>query len=307
MKLVLYGDPHCKFHEAIFAMCRSKGIDIEHTKDFERVKRCDYDILYSTNNIFSPDLIDENIKIIFGPQLWVFPEPPFVGPFDEKNKKRCVYNCLSKWVEDYCKEFSDSFAHDFYAFPFSVNFEKFSPAFPPVHPTQRIDCILYSKLRAVAYLEATVRILQEKGIVYRIFKYGSYKEQDYLENLRKAKFMLTLDRHESQGYALQEAMATGVPLLVFESKDMYEEKPDGVNSIYEKYRIEGKKLLSTCVPYWDDEMCGIKIDDFDDMPSAIDKMMVEYTKFNPREYIVKTLSPEKCMDKILDYFGLQAP
>jgi FkbM family methyltransferase len=113
--------------------------------------------------------------------------------------------------------------------------------------------------------------------------------------------MLTLDAHESQGFGLEEAMSSGVPLLVMDAASMYDEMDNGVNATYEHLRPN--KLFATSVPYWSDE-CGIKITKQSELSDAIDKILITYDSFTPRDYIVRTLSDEVCMRRILDYFNL---
>jgi chitinase len=111
--------------------------------------------------------------------------------------------------------------------------------------------------------------------------------------------MLVLDAHESQGFALQEAMSCNVPLLVIDAMSMYDEKCDGINSVYDF--LKPKKLSATSVPYWSHE-CGVKINESNDLSDSIDKIMSN--KYTPREYIVRTLSDNVCMKRIIDYFQL---
>ncbi len=113
--------------------------------------------------------------------------------------------------------------------------------------------------------------------------------------------MIVIGRHESQGFALQDAMSCDIPLLVADVKSMYEETTNGGKSfIYENYKP--KKLLATCVPYWSDE-CGIKFTEISEFSDKLDKMLETWETFTPREYIVRTLSPKVCMKRILDHFG----
>ncbi len=300
MKLVFYmaaGIPHQKNWEGIQRMCKCCNIDFEYTNSIQRIMNNDYDMLYCMSNFVDPYLIPENIKIIYGPQLWVIPVPPMAGKFDEKLKDRCVFNLLSPWVEEYCREISPQFIMPIAHFPMGVNTDRFKPS----ENEKEYDCILYIKRRNNELVHFTINLLNKLGLKYKIFRYGSYTESDYIDSLQKCKFMLTLDAHESQGFALEEAMSSGIPLLVVDATSMYDETNDGVNSIYEQYRP--KKLLATSVPYWSDE-CGIKITEKGDLSVAIDTMMLSYESFTPRDYIVRTLSDEVCMRRILDYFKL---
>jgi glycosyltransferase involved in cell wall biosynthesis len=301
MKLVLYIDrglPHKKIHQAIMRMCLSCNISFEETADYHRLKINDYDILLSCFIFINPDDIPSNIKIIMGPQFFLFPGGVIVGNPNLEYSKRCVYNILSSWIRELYLEFVEDLIIPMKELPFSVDMSTFRP---DENITKEYDCVLYIKRRSLTIVNNTIKLLNDKKIKYKVFKYGSYDEQDYLNILQKSKFMLSLDAHESQGFALEEAMSTNVPLLVLDATSMYDEMSDGVHASYEYCRP--KKLLATSVPYWSDE-CGIKITQQDELSNAIDRMLNSYNKFTPRDYILRTLSDEVCMKRILDYFKL---
>lgn len=292
MKLILYvknGYPHHKNYSAIKRMC--KNIEYEESSDCERIKIDNYDILMSCNIYIDPTKIPKRITIIMGPQLFIFPEGPIVGSRNEELSERCVLNTLSPWIKDLYKEFGDLII-PMKEFPFGVDIDTFQP----YHNTKEYDCIVYSKHRSDHIVHNTINILNEKGLRYKVIKYGSYKEEDYIASLQHSKFMVVLDAHESQGFALQEAMACNVPLVVLDATSMYDES-DGINSIYA--HLKPKKLLATSVPYWSDE-CGIKTDEAH-VSDAIDIMKEKYEQYTPRDYIIRTLSDEVCMKRILEY------
>jgi hypothetical protein len=292
------GIPHHKIWDSIQRMCKSCSIDFEYTNSIERVKINNYNILFCTSNFIDPYIIPNNIKIIYGPQLWVIPAPPIVGKYKEDLKEKCVFNLLSNWVENYCREIEPSYIMPITYFPFGVDTNKFVPSLR----TEKVyDCILYIKRRSNTLINYTIDLLNSKQLIYKIFKYGSYNENDYINSLKQSKFMITLDAHESQGFALEEAMCCNIPLLVVDAISMYDEMDNGVNSTYQY--LKPKKLLATSVPYWSDD-CGIKITEQNELSISIDTMLNNYLSFTPRNYIVKTLSDEVCMKRILDYFKL---
>lgn len=300
MKLVFYmqsGQPHHKNWDGIQRMCKSCNIEFEYTNSIERLKRNDYDILYCIMNYIDPNIIPNNIKIIYGPQFWVFPSGPVVGKYKPELEGRCVFNSLSPWVGNYYLELAKEFIMPIAYLPFAVDINKFVP----IDNEKEFDCIVYIKRRTNDLIRYTIELLTQKGLKCKFFKYGSYNENDYMDALHKCKFMLTLDAHESQGFALEEAMSSGVPLLVMDATSMYDETNDGIHSTFNHARPN--KLLATSVPYWSDE-CGIKITKQEDLANAIDKMMETYKSYTPRDYIVRTLSDEVCMKRILDYFKL---
>ena len=300
MKLVHYflEHPHKKNHSAIKRMCESCDIEYEETNNRERLKINDYDILIAMINYVDPYTIPENIKIIYGPHFFVFPSGPIVGNIDNKLEKRCVYNCLSPWVGNLWSEYVESLIFPISFFPFSVDIEKFSYS---LNHQKNLDCVVYIKRRKNTDIDYVLSVLNEKQIKYKTFRYGTYYEDDYKNALCSSKFMISLDAHESQGFALEECMACNVPLLVLDAQSMYEECDDGEKPTYLHHLP--KKMLSTSVPYWSDQ-CGIKVYEKENINVAIDKMLTDYNTFNPRQYIIDTLSDKVCMKRILNYFKL---
>lgn len=301
MKLILYigaGIPHHKNYDAIKRMCISCMIDFEETNSEFRLYENNYDILVSCSKFINPDTIPSNVKIIMGPQFFVFPEGPIVGKINSKFSNNCVYNVLSPWIRNLYLEFAEDFIIPMKELPFSIDTNKFKPN---NDMNKDYDCIVYIKRRANDIVNYTLNLLSLKNLKYKTFVYGNYNEEEYIDTLLKSKFMITLDAHESQGFALEEAMSSGVPLLVLDATTMYEETNNGFTPTYDYLRP--KKLLSTSVPYWSDE-CGIKITNLTELSDNIDIMLNQYQSFSPRDYIIKTLSDEVCMDRILNHFNI---
>ena len=71
------------------------------------------------------------------------------------------------------------------------------------------------------------------------------KEDDYVECLKNAKYGIWVGRHESQGFALQEALSCDVPLLVW-----------GVTNMNQQHNWKGcPDVPGTTIPFWDNR-CG---------------------------------------------------
>ncbi len=298
MKLIYFTScgGHQKNRDAIQRMCAVSGIEYEQSNDYNRIRRDDYDILMAIQRFVDPSTIPEKVKIIYGPQFWIFPEGPIIGPMRDELKGRVAFNCLSQWVKDFWLECAGNFICPVESFPFAVNCQKFSLK-PDIKKT--IDCIIYIKRREPNLIEYISNIVQSMNLNYRIFKYGSYSENDYIQALHQSKFMIVLDATESQGFALQEAMSSGIPLLIFDAKSMKDEFENG----YTYARYTDFKMLGTSIPYWSDD-CGIKTHDYEKAEEHITYMLENYKKFNPRQYILDNLSEKPCMDRILNYFGL---
>jgi hypothetical protein len=300
MKLIYFGgNSHHKNSAAIRRMCDSLKIEFEDSRDYSRLSRSDYHIVIFYSFYVDPEeaIIPQHVKVIYGPQHWLIPTGKLTEKLDERLAKRCVFNILSKWVGVYIAEFTESFAVPLVPFPFSVDTEKFKPTIK----VKTITCLVYIKRRDNLLIKYVLDRLNDCGMSYKIFTYGSYQESEYLESLQSCNFMISLDAHESQGFALEEAMSCNVPLLVVDAQSMYDEKTDGVNSVFEYLRP--RKLLATSVPYWSDK-CGVKISTSAEFSDALDLMMKTWNIFSPREYILETLSDEVCMKRILNYFNM---
>ncbi len=317
MKIVCYlagSTPHKKNYESLERMCSLLNISLEFTRDFNRLTIPNYNILISFFEFVDPSLIPLDIKIIYGPQFFVFPSGPIIGKLKNELVGRCVYNCLSDWIKDVYLELSDSFIIPLTPLPFSVDTEKFKPLSELStiselsNNKKRYDFLVYFKRRTFQLLDNTISLLNNKKLSYKIFEYGFYTEDDYLDSLQNTKSMIVLDAHESQGFALEEAMSCNVPLIVIDSTTMHNETNCQLNErdkniSYTYSYLKNNKLLSTSVPYWSDN-CGIKITNENILSDAIDLMLLSYEKFKPRDYILNNLSDKICMERILSYFKI---
>jgi glycosyltransferase involved in cell wall biosynthesis len=296
MKLLFYGDsPHHKNRRGIELMCQAYSIDLEFTTNTHRLQTPDYTIVIINNCFIEPSLLPPNIKIIYGPQFW--PCGSIIGEYKSDYEQKYVYNSLALWNRTTLLEIYTSLVTPIVQFPYAVDIDRFHI----MKQTPIYDCLVYFKRRTNVIYEKAIQIMKSMNISYTIITYGHYNESTYIDLLSKCKFVLSLDAHESQGFALEEAMSCNVPLLVLDATSLYDETMDGVNSSYIHHKP--KTLYATSVPYWSDE-CGIKIESIDNLQLSLHKMLETYTSYTPREYVIRTLSPKMCMKRILDYFEI---
>ena len=272
-------------------MCASLGCTLEQRSDMDRVRRDDYDLLVSPATYIDPSILPARVKAIIGPQLYVFPEGPTVGPRDPAFDKRYVITCLSEWVSDLWLSHK-TLRFPALPLPTGVNTNRFMPG-----NAERNSCILYLKDRAPEDIRMAREIISRQPLPCTTFVYGYYKEEDYIVALNKARFMLVVGRHESQGYALQEAMSAGVPLVVWDTTSMRQ-----CHGFIYPYNNQNP-LTATAIPWWSDE-CGIRFTKAEELEPALDRMMVEWSTFTPRDYVVRNLSDEACMRRWLNAVGL---
>ena len=158
-------------------------------------------------------------------------------------------------------------------------------------PDKRIEerdrIFIYFKRRNPNELSELTNFCKKKNIIPIVFDYvRKYEEEDYLDCLKNAKFGIVLDAHESQGFAIEEALSCNVPLLVWNVKTMNQEYLSG-------YR----EISCTSIPYWD-ERCGEIFYNSSELEEIFNKFASNLHVYEPRKYIEENLSVEKCGKKL---------
>jgi glycosyltransferase involved in cell wall biosynthesis len=183
--------------------------------------------------------------------------------------------------------------------PVGVDTDEFQPS--TISDSER-RVIVYHKDRDVQELVTILETLHALHLPYRLVLYGRYSEKDYKELLSETSFIVWHGCHESQGIALQEAMACNIPVLVSDATSLAQAK----SSYIFPANLSGFPVTS--VPYFD-EMCGIRITDLRRLGDAIEKMVAMRKMFQPREFVQKNLSLEKQARELVDVWmrwGLSA-
>jgi hypothetical protein len=92
-----------------------------------------------------------------------------------------------------------------------------------------------------------------------------------------------------------------IPLIICNVKSLNDE----INAKGEHSYLEYKDkydLSATSCPYFD-ERCGLVIYNLNDLNKNIEHMKDNYTMYQPRNYILETLSPKACYDRIIESFN----
>ena len=145
---------------------------------------------------------------------------------------------------------------------------------------------IYFKRRKKDELNIITSFLKSKNQEYKIFDYvQTYKEEDYLKYLQESKYGIIVDAHESQGFAIEEALSCNVPLLVWNTRDMSQE-----------YGGNYDKISCTTIPYWD-ERCGEYFYKQNEFIEIYDKFINKLNTYKPREYVLDNLSVEVCSER----------
>jgi hypothetical protein len=217
MKLLQIGHPHPRNSESIVRACKLFNIEYHQTNSTQPPD-LNYDIIWSGMNWINPDSYPSS-KIIFGPHFSVFPDPLFTQSKPD-HKERCIFTCLSEWNKKTYQEFADISNSNipFVTLPFGLEDIQSKQT-----TEYEYDCILYFKARHPSILEFCESIVKAKGLRYKIYHYGSYQRQEYIETLKKTRFAIWIGSHESQGFGFQECLATGTPIYVYDVTTMKDE------------------------------------------------------------------------------------
>lgn len=163
----------------------------------------------------------------------------------------------------------------------------------PATAVRDVDVLIYDKIywRREHYERTLLSPLRaelaRRGLRVETLRYGFYREDQLLAFSRRARAMVYLSRHETQGIAAQQMLAAGVPLFAWDEGGLWQD-PE-----YFPHAVNFGPVTS--VPYWDDR-CGVRFRDGSDVVAAFDRFWtrVEAGAFAPRDMIVEKLTLEKC-------------
>ena len=275
---------HHKNVDSIRKMMIKNKIDYTTCDDLSKLDDS-YNVVICANRFFPPEQFPKNCKVIFGPQFFVFPDdtnhPIHKHTYDPT---RFFYNTLIKWNFDIHKTIAKNLTLTFITCPFGLDVDSI-----PIVPIKRTNVMVYFKDRHPDTLVIVEKFLKEKNISYNLVKYGSYLDNDFKEKLQVTKFVIWIGRHESQGFAFQETLASNVPILLWDVKSMYEEFTN--RWAYEYYKPTGLSLSATSATVWSDE-CGVRFYEASDLDKAFNEITANLDTFSPRKVIAEKVSLE---------------
>jgi len=283
MKLILINKIHIKNLNAFKNYKNIEIIFIDEIKELIYYDLNSIDCIFSPSDPINTDILKKfNIKFIFGPHFSVFPD----NKINFIKKNNCVYVQPSEWAKKVWENFDLCNNLNLQVLPFGVDINKFKEE---KELKYRDKVFIYNKTRDPSELQYLEIFLKNKNIEYKIFSYDNkYPEEEYLSFLKNAKYGIWLGRHESQGFALLEALSCNVPLLVWDVKNMSQE----YNSRYHKF-------IATTIPYWN-ELCGEYFYDKEDLEISFNTFINKLNNYNPRKYILENLTFEICENKLIN-------
>jgi len=280
MKILIIGNFHHKNKEGLEKILENLGF-IFFYGNINNIK--DYDIIYSPS-IPIDTAQYKNKKFIFGPHFSVFPNNLLESINNIYNNS--IYIQPSNWVVELWKD-----ANNFLPvkqFPFPVNTERFGER------KIKNKVFIYFKRRSPKERTILQNFLKNRNIEYLIFDYvKKYNENDYLNFLKESKFGIILDAHESQGFAIQEALSCDVPLLVW-----------NVVRLSQEYKSNYPTSFASSIPYWDSR-CGEVFHNSYELNDKFNTFISKLDTYKPRNFILENLSLNICTSnfrKLLDSF-----
>jgi arsenate reductase-like glutaredoxin family protein len=259
----------------------------------------DYDYNWIQDNsaaIIEASLL--NKPVIIGPNTAVLPKDlPILRPSLSPDS---IYLCPSQWVVNMWKE-SGFVECKIRSWPVGIDLDNFDRKKDGDNGSNKT--LVYFKQRDKAILENTKQLLKNKNIEYEVIHYGFYKEEEYKRALNESKLCIWIGCSESQGIALQEALATGIPMIVLDAKSLFDAVSENKKGYYD-YKVPKSldNIETSSAPYFDDR-CGLKIDNIGELDKSIDYILDNIDTLLPREYIEENLSLEISSKKLVDMFS----
>ena len=275
MRILIIGNFHHKNKSGLFEMLTKNNVDFE-LGDNSLID--DFDVIYSPSNPIDTSEYPGK-KFIFGPHFSTFMDTRL--QIINNIYQNAIYIQPSIWAKD---AWTNQPHIPIKVQPFPVNTSRFCPI-----DNKKTKVFIYFKRRKQSELDIIENFCINKGYDPIIFNYlKKYNEDDYLNVLQNSMFGIILDAHESQGFAIQEALSCNVPLLVWSATSMEQEEGSHFPPIE-----------ATTIPYWDDR-CGEVFTNECDLEQTFETFISKFGQYKPRDYIMENLSIEPCYNIFLN-------
>ena len=231
-----------------------------------------------------------NVPAVVGPNIVVLPKdlPPFLPSL-----KRSIYLHPSQWCVDVWNNLNYKNSKLNY-WPVGIDWEFFDQK---KNVTISRKILVYYKRRELELLKKTIQFIKDRGFEPILIKYGSYTENEYKAALEESLFGIWIGVSESQGIGLEEALASNLPLIVFDAQTLF----DDITSGAYKFPVLLKEFKPTSVPFFDNS-CGIVINEFNELENAWNKMIKQRHFYNPKFFIINNLSLQKQSNQLISFF-----
>ncbi|HEX7602807.1 MAG TPA: glycosyltransferase [Polyangiaceae bacterium] len=222
---------------------------------------------------------------------WPLPNPAVLGPglFDHpglrpelmKDRRFRRYIVPCEWMREL---FAKSYGATCGLWFAGIDTEAW-PAAP--REQKDLDFIVYEKMlwdpegTKARLVEPLKQELSRRGLTFEVLRYKHYDHRGYRALLGRARGMVYLCEHETQGLAYQEGLASGVPILAWDQGRWL----DPV-----RLRFGAGDVPASSVPYFEDGVTGERFRSFEDFPAKLDLFLQRRDAYAPRRWIEEHLS-----------------
>lgn len=119
----------------------------------------------------------------------------------------------SPWVSRVYASLLPDISHKLVEWPAGVDTSTWTPS-PRSNQRKQRKCLIYIKGGEPSAAQAAITVCSALGFRTAILEYSKYKAADFLRTLRQCAAMVVIGGPESQGLAMFEAWAVGVPTFV---------------------------------------------------------------------------------------------
>lgn len=134
--------------------------------------------------------------------------------------------------------------------------------------------------------------LDKMGLSYQEIVYGQYTEEEYLKSLQHCRAMIFLCEHESQGFALCEALSMNVPVFAWDQGFWLDPN---------RFKWNDPEVPASSVPCFDSR-CGMRFKNLQEFDNNIDLFWQNglNKSYKPREYVMEKLTLKKSADRMIE-------
>ena len=175
------------------------------------------------------------------------------------------------------------------AWPVGIDTDRWRPA----AGMKTLDVLVYDKLRwdrdvqVPAVLDPVRDGLRRRGLSFEEVRYGSYEPAELEEKLGRARGVVFICEHETQGLAYQQMLSAGVPVFAWDRGGPW------TDPSYYPEKVRFGPVSS--VPYFDGR-CGATFADAAEFEGRFDEFWfsVGAGGFDPRLFVLEKMTLEKC-------------
>jgi hypothetical protein len=285
--MLMVGWQHPKNHHALRNYPNIVLTLTENLSTFAQANLSNFDVVYSPALPIDVSLYPGK-RFLFGPHFSIFPEPNWAVI----KSRMSFYISPSDWTRKLYQRYPVTIGLKVVVNPFGVDTKRFQDSPKPRNSLSKI--MVMFKDRESSELALIERALKTRGLDYKVFSYrDKYDEGEYIRYMQKSKYGIWLGRHESQGFALEEALASNLPLLVWNARSLYQDAASSPR-FPEQY--------ATVIPYWDNR-CGEYFHYEPEFEGTYTLFLhrLQLGLYHPRKYIEEHLSMSVCEDILIKH------